>query len=149
MSTTATYVRRAEALAVACQVMRPEQPWLSPRDFLERTREEEWTIVDVRSPDERNVPIIPGALSKKAFEFHLDEHVGSRILAYCTTGCRSGEYVQELRERGLNAFNLRGGVLAWALNGGPFVSPDEARTHRVHVHGRRGEILPPVYEAVR
>jgi rhodanese-related sulfurtransferase len=129
--------------------MRPEQPWVSPGEFLGRTREEEWTIVDVRSPEERNVSIIPEALSKEAFEAHLDKHAGSRILAYCTTGCRSGEYVKELRRRGLNAFNLRGGVLGWALNEGPFVSPDGAPTHRVHVHGRRGEVLPPTYEAVR
>jgi rhodanese-related sulfurtransferase len=97
---------------------------------------------------ERSVSIIPGARSKEEFETHLDEHAGRHILVYCTAGCRSGAYAKELRERGLNAFNLRGGVLDWALSGGPSVKPDGEPTRRVHVHGQRWNVLPPGYQVV-
>jgi sodium/bile acid cotransporter 7 len=146
---TASYAKRAEGLAVACHEIHPEVPWLTPSEFLERSREEPWTIVDVRTPPERGVSMIPGAIRKEAFEAHLDEHVERSILVYCTAGCRSGAYAEQLRERGLNAFNLRGGVLAWALNGGSFVSPGGEGTRRVHVHGSPWNVLPPEYEAVR
>jgi rhodanese-related sulfurtransferase len=148
MNRSESYARRAEGLAAACYHIRPEVPWLTPREFLERSHEEQWTIVDVRTAPERVVSVIPGALSKGEFEAHLSEHARRRILVYCTAGCRSGAYAKELRERGLNAFNLRGGVLAWALNGGPFFDSDEEPTRRVHVHGQRWNVLPPGYEAV-
>jgi rhodanese-related sulfurtransferase len=149
MNRIASYARRAQVLAAACQQERPEVPGLSPREFLERSREEQWTMVDVRTGPERAVSMIPGAVSKEVFEAHLEEYAKGPILVYCTAGCRSGSYARELREQGLYAFNLRGGVLAWALNGGPFVDPDAEPTRRVHVYGERRNVLPPDYEAVR
>jgi rhodanese-related sulfurtransferase len=149
MNSTATYDERTGTLAAACYQIHPEGPWLSPREFLERSRGEQWTIVDVRTPPERGVSIIPGAVSKEVFEAHLVEYAKTPILVYCTAGCRSGAYAEELRRRGLSAFNLRGGVLAWALNGGPFVNPSGDGTRRVHVNGERWNVLPPEYEAVR
>lgn len=143
-----SYAIRAEALATACEIRRPGVPWLSPSEFVRRSREESWTIVDARTRPERHVSIIPRALNKEAFEAHRDEYAEGPILVYCTAGCRSGAYAKELRERGLNAFNLRGGVLAWALNGGPLVEPNSEPTVRVHVHGERWNVLPPGYEAV-
>jgi rhodanese-related sulfurtransferase len=149
MNSSASYAIRTEALAAACEIRRPGVPLLSPSEFLDRSWQEPWTTVDARSPEERHVSIIPGALSKEESEVHLDEHPQRPVLVYCTAGCRSGAYAKELRQRGINAFNLRGGVLAWALNGGPFVEPNGQPTARVHVHGERWNVLPPAYEAVR
>jgi rhodanese-related sulfurtransferase len=118
MNSSASYAMRTEALAAACEVRRPGVPWLSPSEFVRRSREESWTIVDARTLLERHVSIIPGALNKEAFEAHLDEYAEGPILVYCTAGCRSGAYAKEWRQRGINAFNLRAGILAWALDGG-------------------------------
>ena len=148
MNETGMHARRAEAMATICNHIRPEVPWFSPGEFQQRSQEDEWTIVDVRSPQERGVSIIPGALSREGFEAQVDEHAGRQILVYCTAGCRSGAYVTDLRQKGLNAFNLRGGVLGWALNGGPFVTADGHPTRRVHVHHHPWNVLPPGYEAV-
>ena len=148
MDRSGSYAIRAKALATACEIRRPGVPWLSPSEFVRRSRKESWTIVDARTRPERHVSIIPRALNKEAFEAHRDEYAEGPILVYCTAGCRSGAYAKELRERGLNAFNLRGGVLAWALNGGPLVEPNGEPTVRVHVHGERWNVLPPGYEAV-
>jgi sodium/bile acid cotransporter 7 len=148
MNTTGTYASRVKAAAAVCRRQRPGAPWLTPEQFLELSREEPWTIVDERSPAERRVSAIPGAVSKEDFEAHLNRYAGDHILVYCTAGCRSGAYATQLRQEGLDAFNLGGGVLAWALNGGPFVTPDGRPTHRVHVHGHPLNLLPPGYEAV-
>lgn len=148
MKRSGSYAIRAEALATACEIRRPGVSWLSPSEFVRRSREESWTIVDARTPLERQVSVIPRALSREAFEAHRDEYAKGPILVYCTAGCRSGAYAKELRQSGLNAFNLRGGVLAWAMNGGPFVEPNGEPIARVHVHGERWNVLPPRYEAV-
>lgn len=148
MISDSDYARRADILASLCDGLRQAVPWLSPRDFQQQRREGTWTIVDVRSLNERRVSTIPGAVSKDAFEARLDEYTDDHILVYCTVGCRSGAYTRELRRRGLNALNLRGGVLAWALNGGPFVNPDGQLTKRVHVHGQPMNVLSPDYQAV-
>lgn len=79
MNSTAGYVTRAEGLAAARYQIQPEVPWLTPTEFLERSREEQWTIVDVRTPPERGVSIIPGAVSKEVFEAHLDEYAKTPI----------------------------------------------------------------------
>ncbi|MGD9002689.1 MAG: rhodanese-like domain-containing protein [Anaerolineae bacterium] len=149
MNSTGTYATRTEGLGAVCHQIHAEVPWLSPAEFLERSREERWTIVDVRTAPERAVSIIPGAVSKEEFEARLDEHAKSKVLVYCTAGCRSGAYAEALRQRGVNAFNLRGGVLAWALNGGSFATFDGKSTRQVHVHGERWDVLPPGYEAVK
>jgi rhodanese-related sulfurtransferase len=95
MKSPVTYARRAKALAAACRIARPELPWLSPGEFLERSEEEPWTIVDVRTREERSVSIVPGAISAEEFEDHVDEHAERSILVYCTAGCRSGAYARE------------------------------------------------------
>jgi rhodanese-related sulfurtransferase len=118
-------------------------------EFLRRSEQEEWIIVDVRSPRERAVSVIPGSLSKEEFESRLEEAREKHILVYCTAGCRSGAYAQKLRKRGLDAFNLQGGVLAWALGGGTFVALDGQPTDHVHIYGRRWNSLPSGYTPVR
>ena len=140
---------RTEELATICDQAHPNTPRLSVSEFLRRSEQEEWSIVDVRSPRERAVSVIAGSLSKEEFEARLEEAKEKHILVYCTAGCRSGAYAQKLRKRGLDAFNLRGGVLAWALEGGTFVTPDGQLTDRVHVYGRRWNSVPSGYAPVR
>jgi rhodanese-related sulfurtransferase len=140
---------RTEELANICDRTYPNTPRLSMNEFLHRSEREEWIIVDVRSPRERAVSVIPGSMSKEEFEARLEEAREKHILVYCTAGCRSGAYAQKLRKRGLDAFNLRGGVLAWALGGGTFVAPDGQPTDHVHVYGRRWNSLPSGYVPVR
>lgn len=143
------YDLSTEELASICDRTYPNTPRLSMGEFLRRSEREEWIIVDVRSPRERAVSVIPGALGKEEFEARLEEAREKHILVYCTAGCRSGAYAQKLRERGLEAFNLQGGVLAWALGGGTFVTLDGQPTDHVHVYGRRWNSLPPGYKPVR
>ena len=149
MNGNSVYTQRVETLADECYRNHPDIPGLSPGEFARRSKQEEWAIVDVRSPRERAVSIIPGAVTSEEFEARPEEHEGKHILVYCTAGCRSGAYAETLREEGLDAFNLWGGVLSWAQQGRPFVTVDGQPTRRVHVNGERWDVLPPDYEAVR
>jgi hydroxyacylglutathione hydrolase len=73
-------------------------------------------LIDVREPDEfaagtidgaRNIPL--GELPKHLDEFTEDQH----IAFLCRSGNRSGQAAELFRSKGLNALNLKGGMLAW------------------------------------
>lgn len=146
-----SYVEAIEELASICQLIYPDAPWLSLSEFVRQREQADWVIVDVRSQHERGVSIIPGALSTKEFKTRIkarSEECDKHILVYCTAGCRSAKYAQKLCKQGFKAFNLRGGVLAWALDGRIFVNPDAEVTRQVHVYSGEWNVLPPGYEAV-
>ena len=140
--------KRVAELARECRKQHPRVPWILLREYLARSKKEQWVVVDVRSKLERDVSVIPGAVAREAFEKQLASHRKKPILVYCTVGCRSGAYAGELRKKGLDAYNLGGGVLAWALNGRTFVTPDGKTTRRVHVYARKWNVLPPGYVGV-
>ncbi len=101
--------------------------------------------LDVRSSGERAVSMIDGAIAEQ----DLPADLGARpVVVYCTIGVRSGAATLALRRRGIEAYNLYGGVLGWAQAGGTFRDPSGAVTRRVHVYGAAWNRLPEGYEAV-
>eukprot|EP00239_Pterosperma_sp_CCMP1384_P003571 CAMPEP_0197850062 /NCGR_PEP_ID=MMETSP1438-20131217/14113_1 /TAXON_ID=1461541 /ORGANISM="Pterosperma sp., Strain CCMP1384" /LENGTH=192 /DNA_ID=CAMNT_0043463013 /DNA_START=211 /DNA_END=786 /DNA_ORIENTATION=+ len=111
-------------------------------------------VIDVRTPGEREVSIIPQAISRSEFEAHKKDFEKHTVVAYCTIGYRSGQYVQELLGEGFNAFNLKGSILEWSLEGFALVDPngkttgESAETKRVHVFGENWNLVGRDYEAV-
>lgn len=105
-------------------------------------------LVDCREDRERAVSLIDGAISKAEFEADPSRYGDRVIVAYCTIGYRSGVYAASLSERGFDAKNLVGGVLAWAHDGQSFVGADGAETRNVHVYGAEWDLLPDSYESV-
>ena len=106
----------------------------------------EVVLVDVRAPAEREVSIIPGAISEEAFD--PSQAAGKTIVAYCTIGYRSGEWVEKQRAAGVEARNFKGSVLAWSHAGGRFVTPAGEPTQRVHVYGKLWDLLRHDYQSV-
>ena len=106
-------------------------------------------LVDVRSPQEREVSIIPGAIALEEFEENLEQyrHSDAMIIAYCTIGYRSGRYVQKLQHKGINIFNLEGSLLAWSHVQGELIN-DTGSTKKVHVFGRQWELTADDYQPV-
>ncbi|MHC4778366.1 MAG: TIGR00341 family protein [Planctomycetota bacterium] len=102
---------------------------------------DEAVLVDVRPESERAVSMIPGALDMETFEGKIDKLEGRKIVCYCTIGFRSGLYARKLRERGLDASNLEGGILSW-LHGGGKLRDDSGETRRVHVYGSKWDLAP-------
>ena len=105
-------------------------------------------VVDVRDANERAVSTIPGAITVEEFERDHNDGRDVSVVTYCTIGYRSGLFADRLRQRGVTVLNLSGGILAWSHADGQLVTPAGEPTKRVHVYGRRWNLLPPEYEAV-
>jgi rhodanese-related sulfurtransferase len=80
-------------------------------------------LLDVRTPAEAARGGIHGA---RNVPLHLLPVVGheldndAALILYCHTGARSAQGCAFLMTRGYrNVYNLRGGILGWAQNGGP------------------------------
>ncbi len=104
-------------------------------------------LVDVRSPEERAVSMIPGAITREEFEDRQDEFEGRVVVAYCTIGYRSGLFAEVLDHYGWDARNLEGSILAWTHADRDLVRDGEP-VRRVHVHGSLWDLAATGYETV-
>lgn len=99
---------------------------LTPAEAAARLRDEQdWQVVDVRTPEERPDGVIEGdvliplaELSTRAGEIDPQRPA----LIYCRSGSRSAMAVAALRTAGYDAHNLAGGMLAWLDAGLPVAS---------------------------
>ncbi|MDX1502722.1 MAG: rhodanese-like domain-containing protein [Thermoanaerobaculia bacterium] len=138
---------RIDALYARSKQHFPTVPDLSVEE-LERLREvQPVVLLDVRKPPEQEVSMIPGAITREELETHPDRYRDRPIVAYCTVGHRSGLYVRRLLDRGFEAYNLRGAILAWTHAGGELVRGEEP-TRRVHVAGPQWNLAADGYEGV-
>ena len=105
--------------------------------------------LDVRGARERRVSVLPGAVDRRTYEQHREEWARRPVVVYCTVGYRSGVAAQELRNGGVEAFNLAGGILAWVHADGRVVDGrDGEPTRRVHVYGWRWNLVPRGWKGV-
>ncbi|MEM8719878.1 MAG: rhodanese-like domain-containing protein [Cyanobacteria bacterium P01_G01_bin.39] len=103
-------------------------------------------LIDVRSPSERMVSYIQGAISTEEFESNLEQYQQKTIVAYCTIGYRSGKYAQKMQQRGVKVFNLEGSLLAWSHVQGKLID-SHGFTNKVHVFNRRWQLTAKDYQA--
>ena len=76
-------------------------------------------VLDVRKPFEADIADIDAdtLIPLDQLERRLDEleaHKNEEIVVHCRSGGRSAEATKLLRDKGFNASNLKGGVLAWS-----------------------------------
>ena len=123
---------------------------VTPADIAEAYRKGDVVIVDVREKNEQAVSMIPGALTKAEFETQRAAGtLGDKpIVVHCTIGYRSGVYVHELKEQGIDAKNLKGSLLLWSHEGLPLETPDGSPTKKIHVYGKQWDLLAEDYESV-
>jgi rhodanese-related sulfurtransferase len=136
-----------EALYQDCRQAFPDVNEVTPQGVLDLQEAEPTVLVDVRTPKEQAVSMLPGAITQEAFEAARDVYRGQTVVAYCTIGARSGEYAEELRQEGFEVFNLKGSILAWTHAGLPLMDPEGQETKRVHTYGRRWNLTAKGYEA--
>jgi len=114
-------------------------------------------VVDVRTKDEQDVSMITTALRKEEFEVRKGEFKDHKVVAYCTIGYRSGQYVEKLCGESFDAYNLKGSILAWTHAGGELVETVGAGaggiapaliTNRVHTFGKDWDLASTDCEAV-
>lgn len=86
-------------------------------------------ILDVREPDEWAAGHIDGALHVPmgAIPQHLEELPDDhRLAVVCRSGGRSARVTEYLRQQGLDAVNVDGGMTAWAKAGRPMAADGDA-----------------------
>ena len=116
----------------------PDLPELSSRSLQELIHDAraDYIVVDVRTPQERNVSTIAGAIDNEYFERNAVSYLNKKIIVYCTIGYRSGYYADELRQKGFDAYNLSEGILGWTHIDGLLVDPQGVAASKVHVFSR-------------
>eukprot|EP00887_Chlorella_sp_A99_P006458 scaffold3.g6458.t1 len=107
-------------------------------------------VVDVRLPEEHAVSTLPGALSIDEFR---RQHPGPQdallLVAFCTIGARSSDWVRERQLEGWRARNLAGSALAWVHAGHPVIDPATGEeVKRLHTFAERWSLQPDGIEAV-
>lgn len=87
---------------------------------------DDFVLVDVREPAERDVVSIPGAVPvplgevrRRGREALTEVADGIPVLVHCKSGGRSAEAVERLRAEGVDALDVTGGVLAWVRDVDP------------------------------
>ncbi len=125
----------------------PEVQEMTPREAIELTKTGKVIFIDVREPNEQSVSRLPGAITADLFLENPERYDDYIKIGYCTIGYRSGIFAQELHQRGIPVYNLRGGLLAWVHDGGKVYAGTE-ETKRIHVYGQKWDLGPDSYEAV-
>lgn len=110
-------------------------------------------LVDVRSPDEQEVSVLPGnVMRKEDFDGHQQEWANHTIVTYCTIGARSGKYAQQLIDQGVpQVYNLRGSIIAWTQEGYSLVKGDNSQTPTTEVHtfGKQWDLVGDGYQSIQ
>jgi rhodanese-related sulfurtransferase len=127
----------------------PEVSDITPREAMRLlAQKEKVVLVDVRSPEEQQVSMLPGAVTREDFLRNLDHYRDHVIIGYCTISYRSGKLAQDLRQQGITMLNLQGGLLAWLHEGGGVYSQG-VETRKVHVYGKKWDLAPARFQTVR
>ncbi len=66
-----------------------------------------------------------------------------------TSSYRSGIFARDQAHRGIEVLNLKGGILAWILEGGQVNDAQGNPTRRVHVYGDKWDFAPSGWESVK
>ena len=71
-----------------------------------------YVLVDARTDEEMQVGVIPGSITKAAFEVNFEQYKDQEVVTYCTVGYISGACAFELRKQGhSNVRNMGDGAL--------------------------------------
>jgi rhodanese-related sulfurtransferase len=78
-------------------------------------------LVDVRQRHELASGMAKGALHipVASIDARSAKLEGEHVLVICRSGSRSGRVAAALRRRGIDALNVKGGMLAWSRQGLP------------------------------
>jgi rhodanese-related sulfurtransferase len=102
----------------------PAQPAfdLAPERVSELLEAGEVELIDVREPHERRAGFIGGSRHVPLAELSAVSESLDRdrpLVFQCRVGARSGMAAHAFRRAGYDAYNLRGGIAAWAERGLP------------------------------
>jgi sodium/bile acid cotransporter 7 len=125
----------------------PDVKEVSPQEAMHLVKENRVLFVDVRTPEEQEISMLPSAITEEDYLSNSDKYRDKTIIGYCTISYRSGKLAEKLGEEGLEMLNLKGGMLAWVLEGGK-VYDESGETMKIHVYGRKWDYAPQGYKSV-
>ena len=120
---------------------------ISPREAMKLMATGQALFVDIRKPSEIEVSMLSDTVTEESFLKMPSKYRNRTIIVYCTIGSRSGKLAMEMAKKEVDMYNLRGGLLAWVLEGGK-VYDANGETKRVHVYGEKWNYLPGGYEPI-
>ena len=123
----------------------PEVKDLSAKQAMQRLQHDRLVFVDTRKPAEMKVSMLPAAITKKAYLREPERYRDAVVVAYCTISYRSGVFARNMADKGFTVYNLKGGILAWTLEGGSVYDPQGRKTRRIHVFAERWNYAPRGY----
>jgi rhodanese-related sulfurtransferase len=103
---------------------------LAPRDAAAALQRGDLQLVDVRETAELAAVRVPGAMNipLRTLPLRLGELNRGRPVAFlCRSGIRGAIAARAAAKAGLDAANVRGGVIAWSRAGLPLISGAEGR----------------------
>lgn len=127
----------------------PGAPQVSIEDYLDwkSSAHQPIVLVDVRADREIKISMLPDSITKEEYERDSSKYKDHIVVAYCTIGYRSSEYVKKLKSKKINAFNLKESLLGWAHRGLSFSSKG-LETTKAHVYEEAWNFLPEGYTGV-
>ena len=149
-SESKTNARKREQIYSLYQSYKKEFPDVQdvgPQEAMELVNTGKVFFIDIREPDEQSVSHLPGAITADFFLENIDNYHNFIKIGYCTISYRSGIFAQQLHQKGIPLYNLRGGLLAW-VHGGGKVYKGAVETRRIHVYSSEWDLGPDSYEAV-
>lgn len=120
---------------------------ITVNDAMELIKADKAVLVDTRKQKEMEVSMLPNAITLGVYLSDPQKYRNKTVIGYCTISYRSGKLAQKLSKEGIRMFNLKGGILAWVLEGGK-VYDQTGETRRIHVYGRKWNYPANGYEAV-
>lgn len=156
---------KAEQLMITCSNQFPKCATISTLDLV-NIMEQKSThmdgisspiLVDVRSKEERDISMIPGAIGVEEFEALMksnpDQLKSQLIIPYCTIGYRSGKYGTQLIEKhGFTNVRNGEGIVLWTYQGSDLVTKKEDSTVTskvVHTFGSAWNLAADGYSTVQ
>ena len=138
---------RIERMYTRYKRLFPSVTDISTAEAIKRMKDGKAVFVDVREPEEQAVSMLPDAITEQDFLADPEKYKYKVVIGYCTISYRSGRLAKKLAKRGILMRNLRGGMLAWVHDGGK-VYDRRGETLRVHVYGRKWNLVPIQYRSV-
>lgn len=95
-------------------------------------------LVDVRSPEEQNVSLLPCSITAKDFYRDPEKGRGKAVVCYCGIGGRSGNFIKDIVQvvgvdtPWASIRNFETSMIGWCHAGGQLVDANGAPTTKVH-----------------
>lgn len=90
----------------------------SASEVKDRIKNRDSILLDVRNPDERKKDFIKGSIHIPLYDLksraeELTKFRDKEIICYCRSGNRSMKAAGILKSKGINAANMKGGMMRW------------------------------------